>query len=102
MARLIEIQEAQHCPSPLIIHVDDVLLLHATGASVQSGSGSLQLIGPLLSAVLGDNGQIFTPEGGPNTVLFRALKIGEAQVDIVHGDPWHSPRIVSITVRVER
>jgi len=102
MARLIEIQDAQLCPSPLVIQVGDVLLLHATGGSVQSGTEYLQLIGPLLSAVLGDDGQIFTPEGAPNTVLFRAVEAGEAQVHVVAGDPWHSPRLVSITVRVER
>ena|SRR5438874_5356864 len=102
MARLIEIQDAQCCPSPLVIQAGDVLLLHAPGASVESGAGFIELIGPLLPAVLGDNGQIFVPEGGPNTVLFRAVKAGEAQIDVVQGDPWRSSRAVSLTVRVER
>src|SRR5258706_12232168 len=102
MARLIEIQAAQLCPSPLVIESGDVLLLHAIGGSVRAGTGSVEFIGPLLPAVLGDNGQIFVPEGGPNTVLLRAVEAGEAQIDIVQGDPWHSPRLVSLTVRVER
>ena len=76
MARLIEVQDARTCPSPLTVSLGDLLLFRATGGRVRSGDDVVELLGPFLSAVLGDDGTILTPLGPPNTVLFHARRPG--------------------------
>lgn len=101
MGQLIEIPDAQKCPSPLTVHTGDVLRFQATGGHVRSGSGVVEMLGPFLPAVLGDNGTIFAPMGAPNTVLFRACHPGRAQIDVVTGDPWHAPQTITLGITVE-
>ena len=45
MPRLIEVEDARVCSSPLTIHVGDVLLFRAAGGRVRSGSGTIDLLG---------------------------------------------------------
>ena len=101
MARLIDVQDAQTCPSPLTVQAGDVLLFHATGGRVRSGGDVVEMLPPLLSAVLGDNGEIVTPAGAPNTVLVRARGPGHALIDVISGDPWHAPRTTTLGITVE-
>jgi hypothetical protein len=101
MGRLIEVQEAQKCPSPLTLHPGDVLLFHATGGSVDSGGGVVEMLGPFIQAVLGEHGGILTPMGPPNTVLFRARKRGRAVIDVVTGDPWGASQKTTLNLAVE-
>jgi hypothetical protein len=101
MARLVEVQDARVCPSPLTVHLGDVLLFHASGGSVRSGSDVVELLGPFLTAVLGDDGNIMTPMGPPNKVLFRARQPGRALIDVVTGDPFHSPHTTALGITVE-
>ena len=77
-----------------------MLLFCATGGHVRSGTDVVEMLGPFLPAVLGGNGLILSPEGAPNTVLFRGRRPGRATIDVVTGDPWHAPetRILNITV----
>jgi hypothetical protein len=100
MARLIEVQEARACPSPLTVRQDDVLLFHASGGHVRSGGTAIELVGPLLTAVLGDDGTILTPMGAPNVILFRAHGPGESTIDIVTGDPWSAPQAIPLLIIV--
>jgi hypothetical protein len=79
----------------------DVLLFHATGGRIRSGDDVVELLGPFLSAVLGDDGKVWTPLGLPNTVLFRARKPGRAEIDVITGDALHSPRTTELSVDVE-
>lgn len=101
MARLIEVQDAHVCPSPLTVSLGDVLLFRATGGRVRSGGDVVELLGPLLSAVLGEDGNILTPIGAPNTVLFRARRSGRARIDVVMGDPFHTPQTATLDITVE-
>jgi hypothetical protein len=101
MARLIEVQDARVCPSPLTIALGDVLLFRATGGRVRSGGDVVELLGPFLPAVLGDDGTVVTPLGPPNTVLCRARRPGRAQLDVVTGDPFHRPQTTTLGITVE-
>lgn len=100
MARLIEVQDVQTCPSLLPVDMGDVLLFHATGGQVRSGADVVELVGTLLSAVVGNNGTIVTPAGAPNTVLFRAQRPGRAIIDVVTGDPWRAPQTTTLHITV--
>jgi len=102
MGRLIEVQNAPGLPSSLTLRVGDVLRFNATGGHVQSGHDVIEMLGAFLPAVLGDNGDLLTPMGAPNTVLFRALKAGQATIDIVTGDPWRAHQTTTLGIVIER
>ena len=101
MPRLIEVPDAQKCPSPQTIKVGDVFLFHATGGYVRSGDDVIELVGPFVTAIVGDEGKILTPMGPPNAVLFRARQPGRALVNLVTGDPFHSPQTTELRITVE-
>jgi hypothetical protein len=101
VGRLIEVQSAEGVPSNLTIKVGDVLLVQASGGHVEVGADMLEMLGPFVPAVIGDNGEVFSPVGAPNTVLFRALHPGRSTIDVVTGDPWHKSSIIRINVTVE-
>ena len=101
MARLIEVQDARACPSPLLVSLGDVLLFYVAGGRVRSDGDVIELLGPFLPAVLGDDGTIVTPMGPPTTVLCRARQPGRAQLDVVTGDPFHMPQTTTLRITVE-
>lgn len=101
MSRLIDIQPGQQdLPAELVVEVGDVLRFSATGGHLRAGT-AIELIGILIDSVLGTNGRVLSPMGAPGTVLFRAKAPGRAVLDVVTGDPWQSPTIWSVNVRVE-
>lgn len=103
MGRLIEVQEAQLRQSSLTVQPGDVLLFQATGGRVRSGGDVVEMLGPFLPAVLGQDGNVVAPMGAPNTVLFRAHCSGRASIDVLTGDPSQAapPRSVTLSVIVE-
>jgi len=101
MGRLIELQDMRTCPASLTLRSGDVLLVHAPGGHVRSGSEVVEILGPLVPAVLGLDGSILSPVGPPNTVLFRALQPGRARIEIVTGDPFHKVRKTELGITVE-
>ena len=101
MARLIEVQHAQNLPTNLTIRVGDALAFGATGGHVRSGADVVEILGPFLPGVLGDNGRILSPMGAPNTVLFLARRPGRATIDVVTGDPWHAPQTTALDITVD-
>jgi hypothetical protein len=101
MGRLIEIQLAQPWPPTLTVQIGDVLLFQATGGHVRSGGDVVEMLGPFVPAVLGDTGQILTPMGAPNTVMFRVHRLGRAMIEVVSGDPWQAPRTTTLGIKVE-
>jgi hypothetical protein len=101
MGRLIETGDPQAYPSRLVVRVADVLLFHATGGHVRSGSDAVEVLGALLPAVTGDDGAVYTPAGSPNTVLFRALAPGRARIEVVTGSPFSASRVHEMEVVVE-
>jgi hypothetical protein len=101
MARLIEVQSTQECRSPLLLRQGDLLLWRAAGGRVRSGKDVMEVLGPFVPAVLDDEGNVLTPLGPPNTVLFRARQPGQAQIEVVTGDPFHAPRKSAVGVTVQ-
>jgi len=101
MARLIEVQDAGGCPSPLTVRQGDVLLFRAAGGRVRAGGDAVELWGPFLPGVVGEDGDVLTPMGPPNAVLFRARRPGRARVDVVTGDPFHAPQTTTLDLTVE-
>jgi hypothetical protein len=101
MSRLIEVQHAQDLPTRLTIRVGDVLNFGATGGYVHSGAEVVEILGPFLPGVLGDNGEILSPMGAPNAVLLLARRPGRATIDVVTGDPWHAPETTALSITVE-
>ena len=99
MARLIEVQAGQ-IPRALSLLVGDVVLFRASGGLVRSGSGVVEHLGALVESVLGDNGSVLAPAGGPNAVLFRAVGAGNASIVVVTGDPWRETRTSVVEVVV--
>ena len=101
MGRLIEIQHGQGFPPSLTLKVGDMLVFGATGGHIQSGVDILEFFGPFLPGVVGDNGQILSPMGAPNTILFLARSPGRAIIELVTGDPWHAPQTNTLDIAVE-
>src|ERR1051326_1125866 len=102
MGRLIEVDDPKSCHDRLTIRVGDVLLFRASGGRIRAGADVLELLGPFVPAVVGDDGEIFSPTAPPNTLLFRALRPGQAAIDVITGDPWHRPETTEITINVAR
>lgn len=100
MARLIQVQNAQECPSKLRIAKNDVLLFRASGGHIQSGGEAIELMGIFMSAVLCNDGNVFTPDGPPNTVIFRAKSYGQARIDIITGDPFYKSQILELEITI--
>lgn len=100
MGRLIEVQHAQDLPTGLTIRVGDVLVFKATGGHVHSGAEVVEILGPFVPGVVGDNGQVFSPMGAPNRVFFIAHHPGQATIDVVTGDPWHAPKTSALNITV--
>jgi hypothetical protein len=101
MTRFIPVREpADGLPDRVYVEVGDVLWVTATGARVRSGT-AVEVLGILQEAVLGTDGRALSPMGTPNTVLLRAQRSGQTEIDLVTGDPWHSPQTRTVTVIVE-
>ena len=84
-----------------MVQIGDVLLFHATGGRVESGADAVDLLPPLLSAVVGTDGTVLAPAGAPNIVLVRVGHPGQARLELVTGDPWHGAQPTTIDVTVE-
>ena len=100
MGRLIEVQQAQELPPRLTLQVGDMLVCGATGGHVHAGTDVIELLGPFVPGILGDTGQIMSPMGAPNTVLFLARRPGQATIDVVTGDPWRAPQTTTVDLTV--
>lgn len=101
MARLIEILNVRNIRDELTLRVGDVLVCKATGGHVRSGGEFVELLGAFLPSILADNGEILTPMGAPNTVVFRALRSGRATIDLVAGDPFHATQTTLLTLTID-
>jgi hypothetical protein len=99
--RLLEIQPStQPLPASLTVAVGDVLRFAASGGRVREGT-AVEVMGIFVQGVLGTDGRALTPQGTPNTVLFRAVEPGRASIEVFVGDPFHSPARVETSVIVE-
>jgi hypothetical protein len=100
MPRLVELQKVNACRQPLSIHVGDVLLIHASGGRIQSGS-SLELGGPYLPATAVEPGEVLTAVGVPHTMLAWARHAGPTILEMISGDPWQRTERAIVHVNVE-
>jgi hypothetical protein len=100
MGRLIEIQQVQGLPQGVTLRVGDALYFAATGGHVRVGADVVEIVGPFLPGVLRENGEILSPMGAPNAVLFLARRPGRATIDVVTGDPWHAPQTTPLEITV--
>lgn len=101
MSRYIDVRpEEEGLPDQLVLSVDDVVRVAATGGRVLSGA-AVELVGILTESVVGTDGTVVTPMGVPGTVLLRAREPGEAVVEVVTGDPFRSSVTRTVAVRVE-
>ena len=102
MPRLIELADMKVCPSTLALRTGDMLIIRAIGCSIVSDTGSLELLGTLVSATIGDDDMILTPSGPPNVILLRASQEGRSRIAIHTGDPYRGPRKTFVDIKVER
>ena len=100
MPRLIEVQDPEGAAPGFELEAGDILRFNATGGHVQSGPDVVELLGAYLGALSVDGGQVLTPMGPPNAVLFRAIAPGRATIDVVTGDPFHGPQTTTLTIHV--
>ena len=100
MARLIEIPGGDALPASLTLAVGDVLAIGAAGGRVREGSDVVESLGAFVPGVVGMNGEVMAPTGAPSTVLFHARRGGRATIDLMQGDPWHSPAPSTLEVTV--
>ena len=101
MARLIEVQEPDQFRAPLAVRVGDVLVFQATGARISDGESALEILGPFVSAVVGENGAVLAPMGFPNAVLVRACGPGKATLELFTGDPFHGRRTTTLRITID-
>lgn len=101
MGRLIEVQQVHRCPRSLTLRAGDVLAVTATGGRVRSGTRVIEMLGPFVPAVLAESGQILSPAGTPNAVMFVARREGRSAVDVVTGEPWGVARTTTLDLLVE-
>ena len=98
---MIEVQHPHALSASLSITVGDLLVFRATGGHIHAGAEAVELLGPFIPGILGENGAIVSPMGPPNSVLFLARRPGQATVDVVTGDPWYSPKRTTLNIVVE-
>lgn len=101
MARLIEVPDAEKCASDLPLQVGDVLRFHASGGRIGAGGDVVEMLGPFLEAIVGEDGNVLTPMGAPNVVLVRARRAGRAAIDVITGDPWRMPQTTRVGISVK-
>ncbi len=79
----------------------DLLTFGATGGHVQYGAEVVEILGPFVPGVMADNGEILSPMGAPNAVMFIARSSGWATINVYIGNPWDAPQITTIKIVVE-
>lgn len=100
MARLIEI-DARELPPRITLRTGDVLKVWTSGARVDSGADTVELLGPFLPGVIALDGAVLSPQAAPNAILLLARQPGKATIAIRTGDPWRQSEAVTLDVVVE-
>lgn len=106
MGRLIEALDVRAMPGQLILEVGDILLCHAFGGRITkvpvSGADlPVKILGPLVAAVVGKDGQVVAPQGLPNSLMLLAQSVGRASVRLNVGEPCGHSEEVTVNVTVE-
>lgn len=102
MAQLIEIDDVNALPSPLTIHIGDVLVVRASGGSIVTGETRIERLGPFITGLpIGDSSSLLSPMGSPNTIMFLARSIGPATIEVATGDPYFNPQFTRVEVQID-
>jgi hypothetical protein len=101
MGRLLEIRYVRGCARKLQIKAGDLIIFSGTGGHIRSGADVVELLGPFLTSTLTDDGQIISPMGTPNKVMFLARSGGRASIDVVTGDPWRTFNTTTLEIIIE-
>jgi hypothetical protein len=101
MARLIEIQNIPELPSRVTCNTGDLLQFNASGAHILAGADRVENLGSFLPGLMLTNGEILSPLGAPSKVMVLARFPGNAEVEIITGDPWYSIEKKKIELLIE-
>lgn len=101
MSQLIEVENIQALSSSLTLRVGDLLVVRATGGHIQLGADIVEILGPFVSGLMREDGEIVSPMGSPNTIMFLARRSGTATIDVMTGDPWYSPHKTTVELVVK-
>jgi hypothetical protein len=101
LARLIEIRHPKTCPPTIEAKVGDLLAFDATGGHIRSGPDLVQFLGPFIIGTLQNDGKVITPMGNPHTVMFLCRGSGQANIDVVTGDPWRTFETITLRLTIE-
>jgi hypothetical protein len=100
MGRQIEVPDVTVAPKCMTIKVGDLLVFRGTGGHVRSGSSVLEMLGAFLPGAVTEKGQVLSPAGFPNSVVFLARHPGQVSIDVVTGDPFRAPRTTQFQIIV--
>ena len=92
MGRLIEVQSLEGLPSEFRVQAGDLLVFKATGGRVRSRTNIVQALGAFSPGTMSPEGQVLAAMGGPDSVVFLARGEGQAEIEVIAGDPWVGPR----------
>lgn len=99
MPRLIDV--GPDLPPTLTVKVGDIVRFSATGGRVTHGDAALESLGAFAPGVVGTHGGVLSPEGVPGMQAFRALRPGNAEIQVFRGGfgfTATSPHAVAITI----
>lgn len=101
MPRFIELPNVADIPPTLALRTGDVALIHAGGARIDDKTDVVELRGPLVWSSLGVEGKVLAPSGVPNVFLLRALRPGDANIQLATliGFQIRESRAVHVDVR---
>jgi hypothetical protein len=100
MTRLIEVQDARLSVATGV-HPPEMLQCRAAGGRVRLGGDVIELWGPFVSALVGDDVTILKAIGPANWVLVRARHPGQARIEVVMDDPFCAPQVVVLDITVK-
>jgi|SRR4249919_2296171 hypothetical protein len=100
MGRLIDYQPALAPGSRLAINVGDVIVIKVSGVRVREGADIVEVLGPLMSSVVGDTGEVFSPMGTPNAIVIVGRAAGHATLELMLGEPWRTPKRSTLDLEI--
>jgi len=67
----------------LKVKVGDILIFSAAGGQVRGDHCLMKMLGVFVSAVVGTNGDVLSPAGPPNVVVFHACRAGSSTIELL-------------------
>ena len=70
------------------------MLLHPPWHAVPTLFGQphvVELLDPFIPGLKQQNVEIISPAGAPGVIMFLSKRTGQAEINVVTGDPWYYP-----------